>query len=177
MRAIAAGDIKVYRAVVEAYMADVYRFSLSIVGDRGRAEDATQETFLRLWVQAERWKPIGGVKGWLFKIARNLCLDDLRARKNHVDLESLKGVLTDAAPGPREAVSAAQNARIIRAALAQLAPRQRMAITMVHYLGHGQAETAQAMALSVDALESLLRRGRARLKILLADRKDLLLEP
>lgn len=175
MMRIAAGDMSVYRAVIDAYMADVQRFCASLLGDSGRAEDATQETFIRLWTQAEKWKPTGRLKSWLFKIAHNLCIDEMRTRKNHIDLEKVKATLRDPSQGAREAIMDAQNARIIRTALAQLPARQRMAVTLVHYLEHDTNDAARTMGMTQDAFESLLRRGRARLKTLLAHAKNALL--
>jgi RNA polymerase sigma-70 factor (ECF subfamily) len=175
MRAIAAGDRRVYRAMIDTYMADVQRFCASLLRDHGGAEDAAQETFIKLWTGAKKWKPTGALKSWLFKIAHNICIDAMRARKNHVDIDKIKTRVADGAPDARDAVIEAQNARIVRAALAALPARQRMAVSLVHYLDHSPAQAAKALNLSEDAFESLLRRGRAALKKQLGDQRDLLL--
>lgn len=65
----------------EAHRVGIYRFALSILKDPAQAEDVLQETFVRL-LQAERLRLAPGMeKAWLYRVARNLCYDHLRARK------------------------------------------------------------------------------------------------
>jgi RNA polymerase sigma-70 factor (ECF subfamily) len=60
---------------------EIFRFCHRLVDDRGLAEEAVQETFLRAWRAKGRWNPdIASVRTWLFSIARNVCIDLLRAR-------------------------------------------------------------------------------------------------
>jgi RNA polymerase sigma-70 factor (ECF subfamily) len=176
MRRIADGDGDAYRLVMGTYMTDIYRFAYSIVGDAARAEDVTQETALRLWTKAARWNPPGRIKSWLFTIAHRLCVDELRRhRKQLVPLDDIAGFTSDAGETPHQALAGKQSSAIIKNALLRLPERQRTALMLVHYSDFSNGEAASIMKVSVDALESLLSRGRRELKFTLAgSRKNLL---
>ena len=139
-----------------------------LLGDPVEAEDVAQEAMLRAWRQAPSWRP-GKARfdTWLHRVALNLCYDRLRRRRE---------VLTDApperadpAPGPDRGVEAAQLGDRVNAALARLPERQREAIVLCHYQELGNIEAAALMDVSVEALESLLSRGRRALRAALAD--------
>jgi len=145
-----------------------------MLGPGGDADDIVQETFLRLWTRAAFWQP-GRAKltTWLHRVAVNLTIDRLR-RSSPVSLDEApepvdQGPLPDAGLASRDATA------LIDRAMMTLAPRQRMAITLCHYSGLTNIEAAEIMGISVDAMESLLARGRRSLKhMLMADRYWLL---
>src|SRR2546421_8362372 len=69
------------RAVYAAHGPELYRFAMRSLGDRGLAEEAVQETFVRAWRASERFDPeLGSLRTWLFAIARNVVIDMGRAR-------------------------------------------------------------------------------------------------
>jgi RNA polymerase sigma-70 factor, ECF subfamily len=171
MAAIATGSTRAFKAVMDTYMMDVFRFSYSLLGDSSRAEDITQETFLRLWSHGRTWSPTGRLKSWLLKIAHHLCIDDLRKTKGHVNVDDVTAILVDKTAGPREVMVDLQTADILKAALFTLPERQRAAIMLVHYHDRTNIEAADIMGVSVDALESLLARGRRQLRTDLNDQK------
>jgi RNA polymerase sigma-70 factor (ECF subfamily) len=176
MRRIAAGDRRAFETVISFYMTDIYRFALSISGDAAKAEDIAQETCIRLWTRADSWAAAGRVKHWLFTIAHRLCIDELRGRKSHQPLESVEFTLRDPANDPHQALVEKQRAKAVREALMALPERQRTAVMLVHYAGFSNPEAASVMELSVDAVESLLARGRQGLRDRLGSRKALLLK-
>ena len=171
MAAIVAGSASAFKAVMDAHMTSVFRYAYSVLGDAALAEDVTQETFSRLWSQAARWMPKGRVKSWLLKIAHNLCIDEIRRTRSHIDIDAVEPVLPDTARGPRENMAREQTADIVRQALFALPERQRAALVLVHYHDRTNIEAADIMGVSVDALESLLARGRRTMKDVLAGQK------
>ena len=132
------------------------------------AEDVAQEVFLRVWREAGKWKP-GAAKfeTWMHRVALNLCYDRLRRRREHTDPDAGLDV-ADPAPSMSEAWLAQQRAALVRAALAQLPERQRAAIALCHFEEMTNIEAAAALAISIEALESLLARGRRALKAALS---------
>jgi len=146
-----------------------------VLGDRTAAEDAAQETFLKLWENAARWRPAGArFEAWLCRIATNACLDRLRRRKRETG-EAEAADAADGAPSALERLSAKDRRRIVEKALSRLPDRQRIAVTLCHLQELSNAEAATAMNISLDAVESLLRRGRSGLKeALMSMRADLL---
>ncbi|OYW29582.1 MAG: RNA polymerase sigma-70 factor [Caulobacter sp. 12-67-6] len=139
-----------------------------MLNDAGEAEDVAQETFLRAWKQARSWRP-GGAKfdTWLHRVALNLCYDRLRKRRDVAMAEPPEQV--DTGPAPDAGLLGADLSRRVEAALAALPARQREAIVLCHHQGLGNIEAAALMSVSVEALESLLGRGRRALKASLAD--------
>lgn len=177
MQRIAVGDRDAFSEVLDKYMTYVYRFSFSLLKDRARAEDITQESCLRLWNNAAQWKPPGRVKSWLLRIVHNLCMDDLRSAKNHMQIEDCaESALVSTEPDPRQHTQERQVSDIIRAALLELPERQRAALMLIHYSDCTNPEAAAIMGISVDAVESLLARGKRTLRDLLGKDKDTLLE-
>lgn len=176
MRRITGGDRDAFACVVDVYMADVFRFSYSIMKDRGSAEDITQETFFRLWIKAAQWKPDGRLKAWLMRIAHNLCIDEIRGRKESQPVEGLILSLVDEAPDQIDLQAEKQVSDIVQNSLFSLPERQRTALILVYYQGSSNSEAATIMNLSVDALESLLARGRQKMKTMLKGSKTSLLE-
>jgi RNA polymerase sigma-70 factor, ECF subfamily len=176
MRRIAENDREAFNTVVEAYMADIFRFSYSILKDQAAAEDIVQETFYRLWTKAAQWNPSGRLKSWLMRIAHNLCIDEIRGKKDIYPEDVQELAFPDQAPDQLERYATQQSGDIVRTALLDLPERQRTALSLVYYQGHSNIEAADIMNVSVDALESLLARGRQGMKQTLERAKSYLLE-
>jgi len=131
---------------------------------RHGAEDATQETFLRLWRHAARWRPRGvKFETWLYRVAMNICLDQLRKTRREAPEEAAPEMI-DHGPRPDEALFRAEQRFAIDDALEMLPDRQRLAVTLRHFQELSNIEAADIMGVSVDALESLLARGRRNLR-------------
>jgi len=160
MQRIGRGDAHAYRKMVEQYLRGVTRFSARILGSPSEADDVAQETFLRLWTQAARWTPSARPKTWLYRVARNLCVDRLRKRDRSSDsLE--QQISTDR---PSGLLMRKQTALQVEHALLALPERQRAAITLVHYEGLSGSEACEVLEIGLEALESLLARGRRTLR-------------
>lgn len=170
------GDRAAAGALVLRHTDRIFAVAWRMLGDRAAAEDATQETFLRLWLNAAKWKPQGAkFETWLYRVAMNVCLDRLRRRgRERPEDEAPERV--DPAPLADARIEAAQQREAVEAALAALPERQRAAITLCHYQELSNIEAAEALEISVDALESLLARGRRALRDRLVSRRAELME-
>ncbi|RUY56542.1 RNA polymerase sigma factor, partial [Mesorhizobium sp. M7A.F.Ca.CA.001.13.2.1] len=130
------------------------------------AEDVAQETFVRIWRHAASWRR-GNARfdSWIHRVTLNLCYDRLRRRR-----EWVTGDLPDVAdPAPLPDAHSEEEAHRVERALQAIAPRQREAIVLVYYQGMSNIEAAATLQISVDALESLLARGRRSLQAILAE--------
>ncbi|MCH8183118.1 MAG: RNA polymerase sigma factor [Proteobacteria bacterium] len=163
VRRIAAGDSSAWTQLAQRHLAPLVALAWRILGDRAEAEDVAQEVFVRLLAKVPAWEPGGAaLRTWLSRVAINLCIDRRRARRT-TPLDDL--------PEPRdptadEAVVARRfdMARKVRAALHKLPERQGAALALVYYQGFSNREAANILEVSVDALESLLSRGRRAMK-------------
>jgi len=136
-------------------------FAYRMLHDRTEAEDIAQETFLRLWKDAGHYEPRARVGTWLHRIAHNLCVDRLR-RSRERPTERL-----DEEPASQQPAGLLERKRVagaVQRALGSLPERQRAAITLVHYQGLSANEAAEVLDVTVEALESLLARGRRALR-------------
>jgi RNA polymerase sigma-70 factor (ECF subfamily) len=167
---IGSGDSAACRSLMEAHLGRIHAFAWRMLGDAAEAEDVAQDAFLRLWRQAGKWRAEARVGTWLHRVAHNLCIDRLRQRRGDSGAELPD--LPDPAPGPAADQQRAQVARRIEAALAGLPERQRAAIVLVHYQELGNIEAAGIMGVGVEAMESLLSRGRRGLREALAGLRD-----
>jgi RNA polymerase sigma-70 factor (ECF subfamily) len=139
-----------------------------MLGDAAEAEDVAQEVFLRVWKEAPRWKPgLARFDTWMHRVALNLCYDRLR-RKRVVPMADPPEQV-DAGPAPDRGLLALDVNRRVQQAMMALPDRQREAVALCHYQELGNIEAAQVMEVSVEALESLLSRGRRALRAALAD--------
>ncbi|MEW6272885.1 MAG: RNA polymerase sigma factor [Thermodesulfobacteriota bacterium] len=162
MAALAAGDADALRALTRRYLARVVALASRTLADPAEAEDVAQEAFLRLWRFAPQWRPGEARVGtWLHRVALNLCLDR-RARKREELGDSPDGV--DPGPGPAGELERRETADRVRKALGRLPDGQRNALVLCHYQGMRNVDAAEVMGVTVEALESLLARGRRKLR-------------
>ncbi len=159
----AAGEERAFAVLITRHGDRIASLARHMLGPSGDVDDIVQETFLRLWSQAPVWQP-GGAKlsTWLYRVASNMCIDRLR-RPSDAPLDGLAEP-PDPGPQPDQDYAAAKAALQIEQALQVLAPRQRMAIVLCHFEEMTNIEASQVMELTVDALESLLARGRRALR-------------
>ncbi|MDQ0456399.1 RNA polymerase sigma factor [Rhizobium paknamense] len=174
VKAVGEGDAAALRRMVERKLPRVLSLARHVLGDAAEAEDVAQETFLRIWRHAPKWKP-GQARfdTWMHRVTLNLCYDRLRKRRERP--MALPPEQVDEGPLPdAHLLGQDSDERRMQAALQRIAPRQREAIVLVYYQDLSNRDAAEAMNITVEALESLLSRGRRSLQGLLQrDDEDL----
>lgn len=178
VRRIADGDARASEQLVRKRMPGILALARRILGDPVEAEDVAQETFLRVWREAGRWRPTGApFHAWMCRVTTNLCLDRLR-KKRELQLDLEQHDRPGDAPSPAAGLAQAQRRERVEVAMANLPDRQRTAIALVHFEELTNIQAAEILEISVEALESLLARGRRALKAALQDvARDLMGDP
>jgi RNA polymerase sigma-70 factor (ECF subfamily) len=164
---IGRGDASAVSMLLARKLPRVLALAGRMLGDRIEAEDVAQDVFIRVWRQAPNWRP-GEARfdTWIHRVALNLCYDRLRRRREHLTAEPPEQV--DPGPGPDRGLVARETGQAVASAMAGLPDRQREAIVLCHYQDFSNIEAAAAMGISIEALESLLARGRRALRLALA---------
>jgi RNA polymerase sigma factor (sigma-70 family) len=166
----ANGDALAARALTLRFTPRLLGYAARMLGDRAEAEDVAQEAMLRLWRMAPDWRQgEAQVATWLYRVTSNLCLDRLRRHR--------PGTLDDAPEVPDDAPAAlsrlieADRTSALERALALLPDRQRQAVVLRHLEGLTGPEIAAVMDIGVEAVESLVARGKRGLTALLSGRR------
>ncbi len=167
----ANGDGVAARALTLRLTPRVLAHAYRMTGNRAEAEDIAQEAMLRLWKIAPDWRQgEAKVTTWLYRVVANLSTDRLR-RARSASLEAADGP-QDERPSALEAMQDKARADALQAALGDLPGRQREAVVLRHIEGLANPEIAEIMQISVEAVESLIARGKRALAAGLKDRQD-----
>ncbi len=168
----AAGDQSAARALTERLLPCTVRQAWRMLDDEAEAEDVAQEAMMRLWRQAETWRHgEARVSTWLYRVARNLCIDRLRRRRPSADIADVAEP-ADPAPSVLARLAEGERARALAAAIGALPERQRRAVVLRHFEALANPEIAERLDCTVEAVESLLGRARRQLARALADRDE-----
>jgi len=162
MALVAAGDWAAFDRLVLRHQDAVWRTAYRIVADCQAAEDLAQDAFLRIFEAADRYRPEAAFRTYLYRVLVRLCLD--YRRKGRAMPAEAALLATDEASRPDQRLVEGEREAIVQQAVARLPARQRAAIVLKYNEGLAVREIAEAMQLSVKAVERLLARGRATLE-------------
>jgi RNA polymerase sigma-70 factor, ECF subfamily len=157
-----------FDALYRQTASDVYAYVMTLLRDRAAAEDVTAQTFERAYRRQRTFDAKRGTqRAWLFGIARNAALDELRSRKRTAallaDPEDPGAAGAPSHADDDEADAAARRATV-RAALAQLDPRERELIALKFHAGLGNAEIAKVLGISTANAGTRVHRAVTRLR-------------
>jgi RNA polymerase sigma-70 factor (ECF subfamily) len=142
------------------------------MGNRAKAKDLAQEVFVRVWQAAKNYKPKAKFSTWIYRIAVNLCLNELKSvkRRRLIPLgteekpDSEYPTPSDVSQSPEDLLLAKERSRQISEALQSLPENQRMALILKRYDNLSYDEIGKVMGCSVSAVESLLVRAKKNLQ-------------
>ena len=164
------GDRGAFEALYRRYARPVFGLALRRLGDRGRAEDAVQETFASVWRGAHSYRPDRGPGGpWIYAVARNAIVDRARARTEPAveapDQESNE-------TGPAERAEASWISWRIHRALEELPANERTVIELAYWSGLSQSEVAEYLGIPLGTVKTRTRAALARLADQLEEELD-----
>jgi RNA polymerase sigma-70 factor (ECF subfamily) len=162
------GDAGAFERLLRRHRAPLYTFLLRMLGDRERAEDLAQETFLRVVKGAKDWEPRARFQSWMYAIARNLCTD--RARRDRfrkaesLDAEPAEGTsasildaVADPGPLPDRAAESERLRPLLERALLSLPPEQREVFLLREQAGVPFKEIAELLGANENTVKSRMR--------------------
>ena len=155
------GDRNAFEVLYRRYSRPVFGLALRRLGDRGRAEDAVQETFASIWRAARSYRPERGPGApWLYAVARNAIIDRSRVR-NEPPTDPPEEASTDV--GPDERAEAGWTAWTIHRALEELSPNERTVIELAYWSGLSQSEVAEYLGIPLGTVKTRTRAALAHL--------------
>jgi RNA polymerase sigma-70 factor (ECF subfamily) len=165
---VADGDHRAFEELHRRYARPVLGIALRRIGDRGRAEDATQDTFASLWRSAGRFDPTRGkATSWLLTVARNAIIDGLR-RRPEATVESPPDV-AEPGPGPDDAAESEWVTWRVHRALETLPDHERTLVELAYWSGLSQSEIADHLEIPLGTVKTRTRSALSRLADELGD--------
>jgi RNA polymerase sigma-70 factor (ECF subfamily) len=173
MLAVCDGDQSAYQIIVKQQLKSISHYAYRMLGNQKDTEDITQETFLKLWINAGKWQPEKSkLSTWLHRITHNLCIDYLRKHSRMQTQENIENEV-DAALIEKEGAdrddATQQQTTQLEQAIGRLPENQRSALMLCYYSGFSNKEAAAIMNISVKALESSIARAKRSLRTELSE--------
>ena len=161
------GDRAAFEELYRRFARPVLAMALRQLGDNGRAEEATQETFAAIWRSARSFRSDrGSGSAWLYAVARHAIID--RARERHAPVADVPERTSEEA-GPDEVASESWVAWRVHAALERLPERERVVLELAYWSGLSQSEIASYLDVPLGTVKTRTRAGLARLAGLLEE--------
>jgi RNA polymerase sigma-70 factor (ECF subfamily) len=181
IRAAQAGDRAAFEELVRAYDQSVLRLAMNMLRSPEDARDVYQETFLRVYRNLNKFRFDCSFHTWLYRIATNLCLDQLRKRKVRREeptvLTTPEGTLDrmDTVPeervdgDPQRNLMSGQIRKRVKETLAQLTPRERMVFELRHYEGLRLRRIGEVLGTTEEAAKNCLFRATQKMRTALGE--------
>jgi RNA polymerase sigma-70 factor, ECF subfamily len=158
---LASGSQEALAELFDRYGGLAYAVALRVLGDPGRAEDAVQETFLKIWSNASSFDVRrGSLRTWLLASVRNRSIDYLRGRGAHERQElELHSAMAEAGPrdDPWREVSLSLERTAVREAMSSLPAEQRQAVELAYFGGYSHEEIAEMTKVSLGTVKGRMR--------------------
>ncbi|HUX35562.1 MAG TPA: sigma-70 family RNA polymerase sigma factor [Candidatus Paceibacterota bacterium] len=168
------GDEAAFKELVSRHMNNVYKFTYRYFNDRDKAEDATQETFVKAWKNIKKFDTDKKFITWLFAIAKNTCLDIIKKKApttfSKIEAESemdIADMVRDESPLPDELAERSEKKEMVSRLLEQMPPDYRM-VLFLRYNDHLKfREIAESLGESLNTVKSRHLRGLKMMKKLI----------
>ena len=149
--------------VFQEYQHAVFNYVLRMVGDRDRAEDITQDTFIKAYRKLDTLTDDASIRPWLYRIATNTAIDEIRRRRFSFTTDEHPDRADDA-PGPEAHAMAMRLDDAVQRALMRLAPNHRQCLVLSDIEDMSGQQVAEVMGMTYGAVRTLLCRARGEMR-------------
>jgi len=160
------GDQAAFSRLVEAYQRPVFNLAYRMLGNASEAEEAAQETFVRMYTKLHTFQSDRKLASWVLSIASHYCIDRLRRRRItwlSLDDDPIAAVLSSHQPSPEESALRREACAEVQDCIAALEPGYRAPLILRYWQGLSYEEIAEVMGISVSAVKSRLHRARSQI--------------
>ena len=155
MEAVRAGEVRSLGVLFDRHHASLYRFYVRITGNRDWSEDLTQEVFSRMLRHRDTYRPGARFTTWMYRIARNAHIDQVRKRRREVALEDG----WDGAAAPGEPLERRQERALLRRALLALPQDKREVLVLSRFQGMSCEEIGELLGLETGSVRVRIHRA------------------
>ena len=152
-------DTEAFEALLASYQDKVFRLAYAMLGDRAQAEDAAQESFLRIWKSMDRYRGDSALGTWIFSIARNVCLTAISKRRRSAPIEEAE----------RSGPDAPDRQRDILQLVEQLPANYRQVVMLFYMEDRSCEEVARMLDLPLGTVKTHLHRARQQLAMMMKE--------
>lgn len=176
MMRVQQGDLQAFEGLVDQYKRPIFNLVYRMLRDRDEAEDITQKVFIQVYRASDRYRPTAKFSTWIFTIARNLTLNEIRRRSRKPWTDSLDETMDVEGPAQRldppdhrarpanQELAHQEFLQCLEEAIDQLPENQRIAVLLCREGDISYEEMAKVMGCSLSAVKSLIFRGRETIK-------------
>jgi RNA polymerase sigma-70 factor (ECF subfamily) len=160
------GDEAAFEELVHKHTRGVLNLVFRYLADASRAEDVSQDIFVKVYRARMKYEPKAKFSTWLYRIAVNHCLNEIRARKSQPAVSAPVNDLLEQPSGedPDARISRSELQQAVKSAIDSLPENQRMAVILARYEDMSYDEIAETMGMSLEAVKSVLFRAKENLK-------------
>jgi RNA polymerase sigma-70 factor (ECF subfamily) len=164
VRRLKQGDEMAFAEIVRRYKDKIVNFLWQLTGDYQKAVELSQETFMRVYFKAHKYKPIAPFSSWIYAIASNLARTELKKMRKvqTLPLDVVQNRVAE--PGSYNSEAESDVAKAIGKALNSLPPRYRIPVVLKDLEGFSQEEIAQMLKRPLGTIKARISRGRGYLK-------------
>lgn len=174
LKRISRQDLQAYETLYDRHASPIFGLIMRMIKDRQLAEDLLQETFWQIWQSAYQFQGNGVAAAWLFRIARNRCLDELRRQRARpgAAMDDLTEILEQRTLREQDVTAESEpevmlSRKRIQEALDDIPPDQRICLEWAYFDGYTQREIAEIINVPLGTVKSRMRIGLEKLERLL----------
>lgn len=178
-----SGDVAAFESLIENYQKRIFSIAYRMIEHQEDAADLTQEVILKIFKNLDKFKGDSKFSTWVYRIATNTCLDEIKKSRRRTtysldkeietDEGSMAAELPDTGPGPEEEAERKDIKKAVYAAIGQLGQEHKQVILLRDLQGLSYEEIAEILHCSVGTVKSRISRARGNLKKMLEKNREL----
>lgn len=172
------GDTDAFEKLIISYEKKIFNIALRMTGNREDASDIAQEVCIKIYKSINSFKENSSFSTWVYRITSNVCIDEMRKRKNVISLtgtgpndEDYELPVEDKGRLPEEIVESRETIRMLKKCIQELAPEYRIIIILRDIQGYSYEEISRILEINMGTVKSRLSRARNLLKDKLKNRE------
>lgn len=166
---IAEGDETAFRTLYDQFHKQVYNQAYNYLQDPGLASDAVQNVFVKIWMVRDKLREVKNPRNYIFIVARNIIISDLRKKVFHKYLDEELAMLEEDTKLPDKQLSLKESMEIIHKAIENLSPQQKKAYTLSRTNGLSIEEISKEMEISQETVKTHIKQSLKSLRKYLSD--------